>query len=321
MAKDRNKPSTTSKTPVRPSSRTAERRKERERERRQRQIITYVIIAIAVVAVIVFVFFIVNAPAEAPISEAALTRYENVAHTITQDGYPRLGAASAPVQVAEYSSFDCPHCYEFHAEVIDDLVSRVEDGYMSLTYVPLYGFGGIANGQGAAAAALCAADQDKFWQFHDALFEWQGQYGSQAFTNNRIISGVEALELNRGQYDSCINSGEPGDTLALARSQSASLLNFTGTPTITVNGVVPLDEDQQPLTDNAAILAYIDAQIERAKTLYGSATPEATAEPLLEATSEATVEAGELASATVEPTAEITPEATIEPTAEVTTAS
>lgn len=311
MAKDRNKTKTSPKTTTRQTSRTAERRKERERERRRQQIITYVIIAVAVVVVVGFIFFIVNAPADAPIPEAALTRYDNVTHTRTEEGFPRLGDASAPVQVAEYSSFDCPHCYEFHAEMVDELVNRVEDGYMALTYVPLYGFGGITNGQGAAIAALCAADQDKFWQFHDALFDWQGQYGNQAFTNNRIIGGVEALNLDRGKYDTCISSGETNDILAAARAQQAGLLNFTGTPTITINGVVPLDDNQQPLTDYTAILARIDSEIERAKELYGSVTPEATSEPAVEATESATPEA----------TAEAPESMTPEPTAEVTSAS
>ncbi len=236
------------------SARTAERRKERERERRRRQIITGVILAVALVAVVAFIFLIVNAPADAPIPSASLTRYDGVTQTRTEDGYPRLGDSSAPVQVAEFSSFDCPHCREFHADMIDPLVSRVKDGYMALTYVPLYGFGSLPNGQGAATAAVCAGDQGKFWQFHDALFDWHGQYGTQAFTNNRILSGVDALGLDRSQYDSCIGSSDASDILATARSQAAALLNFSGTPTLTVNGVVPTDENQQPLTDNAALL-------------------------------------------------------------------
>ena len=198
--------------------------------------------------------------------------------------------------------------------MIDELVNRVKDGYMALTYVPLYGYGSLPNGQGAATAAICAGQQGKFWQFHDALFDWNGQYGVQAFTNNRILSGVDALGLNRSQYDSCIGSSATGDILAAALSQARGLLNFQGTPTITVNGVVPTDDKQQPLTDYQAILAYIDTEIERAKS-YAPATSEATSE----ATPEATVEPALAA------TAEITPEATEavtpEMTAEATAAS
>ncbi len=306
MAKDRNKTKSTSKPRAAASqtTRTAERRKERERERRRRQIITGVIVVVALIAVIAFVFVIVNAPAEAPIPDASLTRYDGVTQTRTEDGYPRLGDASAPVQVAEFSSFDCTHCREFHASMIDELVNRVKGGYMALAYVPLYGYGSVTNGQGAALAAVCAADQGKFWQFHDALFDWQGQYGNQAFTNNRILAGVEALNLDRGQYDSCVGSSATNDILASAHSQASALLNFSGTPTLTVNGVVPTDENQQALTDNTAILAYIDTEIERAKSLYAPSTPEATVEPAVEATADVTPEATE--AATPDMTAEAT---------------
>ncbi len=306
MAKDRNKTKTTatSKPSASQTARTAERRKERERERRRQQIITGAIIAVAVIAVVVFIVLIVRAPAEAPIPEASLTRYDGVTQTRTEDGFPRLGDANAPVQIAEFSSFDCTHCRDFHATMIDEFVNRVKDGFVAFTYVPLYGYGSVSNGQGAALAAVCAADQGKFWQFHDALFDWQGQYGNQAFTNNRILAGVEALGLDRGQYDSCVGSSATNDILTTALSQVRALLNFSGTPTIAVNGVVPTDENQQPLTDNAAILAYIDTEIERAKSLYAPATPEATVEPTVEATAEVTPEATE--AATPEMTAEAT---------------
>src|SRR5690606_16752418 len=205
-------------------------------------LLTYGIIAVAVIALAAFIFFIVTAPAEAPIPEAALTRYDDVPQSRTQEGYPRLGDPSDPVQVAEYSSFDCPHCREFHDQTIDAIVERVRGGDAAFTYGPLYGYGGITNGLGAASASLCAADQGAFWTFHDALFDWQGTYGNQAFTNNRIQSGVDALELDRAQYNACISSGSSGEILERARNQALALLNFVGTPTITINGVVPLDD-------------------------------------------------------------------------------
>lgn len=321
MAKDRNKPKATPspKTPVektpapksstsqmkvagsqRVGARTAERRRERERERRRQQLITGGIVIVALVIVAAVIFFIVNAPAEAPIPQVALTRYEGVQQTRTDQGFPRLGDPNAPIQVAEYSSFDCPHCREFHDQAMDHIVQRVRGGEMAFTYVPLYGFGGIANGQGAAAASVCAAEQGKFWQLHDAFFDWQGVYANQAFTNNRINSGVDALALDRAAYNACVSSGRPTDVLNAARTQSQALLNFNGTPTIAINGVVPVDDSGQSITDVNTILARIDAELARV-----SVPP--TAQPTSESTAEATSEATEQAT---EPAAEATPETT-----------
>ena len=290
MAKDRNKPS---------GSRTVERRKERGRERQRRRWLTIGIVIAALVAVVVFVFVIVNAPAAAPIPDGALTRYADVQTTRTKDGYPRLGDPNASVQVAEYSSFDCANCRDFHDKIIDPLVDRVKGGKMALTFVPLYGFGDTPNGQGAAEASICAAEQGKFWPFHDALFDWQGEYGNQAFTNNRISAGVAAFQMDQGAFSGCIASDRPGIVLNAAKAAQQHLLNFTTAPTITINGVVPLDDKQQPLTDPAAILAQIDADIARASV---PPTAEVTAEATGEATEAATPEATPEATATAEST-------------------
>ncbi len=293
--------------------RTVERRKERERERQRQRYLTGGVIAFALIAVVVIIVLIVNAPAGAPIPDGALTRYEGLTLTRTTEGFPRLGDANASVQVAEYASFGCPHCRDFNAEGTDQILDRVKTGKMAFTYIPLYGFGDVANDQGAAAAAICADEQDEFWPFHDALFDWQGEFGNQAFTNNRINAGVTAFGLNQGTYNTCITTNKPAAVLDAAKQSQISLLNFSGTPTFTINGVVPLDENQQPISDTDAIFARIDAEIARLST---QPNPQSTTE----ATSEATVEPTQVAT---EPVSSATAEATstAEATAQTTPAS
>lgn len=291
MAKQPNKTRTSAKNTPRPAgSRTVVRREEREKERRRQRLITGSIVAAALVAVAVFIIVIVNAPADATVPEGALTRYEGVQQTRTTEGFPRLGSPDAPIQLAEFSSFDCPHCREFHAAAIDQLVDRVRTGYVAVTYVPLYGFGSVTNGQGAAEASICAAEQSKFWSFHDGLFEWQGLYGNQAFTNNRINAGVDAFALDRGAFNACMSSSRPDDVLNAARAYQQRF-GVTATPTFTINGVIPLDSDQQSINTPEGIIARLDAEIARIGRL--PATQEASVETPAEATSEATVEAAE----------------------------
>jgi hypothetical protein len=79
------------------------------------------------------------------------------------------------------------------------------------------------------------------------------------------------------------------------------LIGFNGTPTITINGVVPLGDDQQPLADYNAIIARIDEELARVSAPPAEETPEATTE----ATPEPTVEVTEAA-----PTEDATPEVT-----------
>lgn len=218
------------------TSLTAQRRKERQRQKaRQRQI--YIAVGLVAVAVIALALIIVaNQPADAPVPD---DRYEGIAQTINIDGFPMLGDPEAPVRVAEYSSFDCPACQGFHEEVMPVILERIEAGDINFTYVPLYGTGGISNGLGAAQAAVCAMRQNSFWVFHDTLFDWQSQYGNSAFSNNRLLSGVNNLGLSEGDFTTCFDSQATVDVLNAAISAANALgEGFTGTPTITVNGTI-----------------------------------------------------------------------------------
>ncbi|MBC7812788.1 MAG: thioredoxin domain-containing protein, partial [Burkholderiales bacterium] len=187
-------------------SRTVERREERQKERQRRRQLT-ILGVVAVIAVLAILFIVLaNQPAEAPIPAESAATYDGIPQTISDEGFPQLGNPDAPVRVVEYASFDCSHCEEFHRTVVPDIVERVRAGEVLFTYAPMFGTGGIANGEGAAKAALCAGYQDAFWTFHDALFNWQTLYANQAFTSQRLSSGVDNLGIDKGAWNACMGS-------------------------------------------------------------------------------------------------------------------
>ncbi len=287
-------------------SRTVERRKEREQQKkRQRQ--TTILIGIGVVAVLaVLLVLLISGPAEAPIPTESAARYEGIAQSKTSEGFPVLGNADAPVKVIEYSSFDCTHCEEFHASAVPALVDRARKGEIQLTYVPVFGSGSVANGQGAAQAAVCAGEQGKFWEFHDALFNWQVTYANTAFSQNRLSAGITNLGIDKPTWDACMTSALPNDVVNAA-VEAGRVQNIAGTPTILVNGTVVASADLASV--NTAIdTALAQAPVQPVVEATQESTPEATAaavEATAEATSEATTEAA--AEPTVEATAEATP--------------
>jgi protein-disulfide isomerase len=262
-------------------TRTLERRKEREQQKkRQRQITLLVGAAILAVAAIVLLV-LVNQPAEAPIPEGSATRYQGIFQGKDDNGFQVLGSNTAPVKVVEYASFDCPHCREFHESTFTDIVDRVRKGEIQFTYVPVFGTGGIANGEGAARAAICAGEQGAFWSYHDALFTWQGDYANTAFSQNRLGAGISALGLDKGAWDQCMNSSLPGQVLAAAEEQS-NLQNIGGTPAILVNGTLvqnPTDADVNNAINQALAQAGVSttASTEPTALPASEATPEATA--------------------------------------------
>ena len=219
-------------------ARTRDRRKARERQtQRNRQLLLLVLVVIlAVLAVVVYV--ITSQPVEAPVSEQSVTSYADIPQSVTAEGFPLLGNPDAPVQVSEFSSFDCPHCGVFYQDVTPMLIARAGAGEVAFTYLPLYGTGGIANGQGAARAALCAGEQDAFWVYHGALFDWQQTYGNQAYASNRLRSGILNLDLDADEWDACMNSDRPDQVLREANILASRTEGMRGTPTVLVNGQI-----------------------------------------------------------------------------------
>ena len=89
----------------------------------------------------------------------------------------------------------------------------------------------------AAKAGYCAAEQDKFWNFHNTVFENQGKaHDSGAFSDVQLRSMAEATALDMNAYDTCIASDVPATGVddMLAEALAAGV---TSTPSIFVDGV------------------------------------------------------------------------------------
>lgn len=218
-------------------SRTVERRKEKmQQQKRQQQ--TYIALALVAVVVIGAIAFVLSrlTPADGPIPEGAVARYEGLEMTTTADGYPRLGDPEAPVEVVEYSSFGCPHCKDFEQENMDRLVEYVRSGDINVTFVPIASISPVGNAESATRGALCAGEQNAFWTMHDALFSWQETYGAQAFIPNRLVKGAENLGLDLDAFNTCLGSSRPDEVIRAAQDEIENFGSDFGTPRIHVDG-------------------------------------------------------------------------------------
>ena len=87
-------------------------------------------------------------------------------------GAPTLGRADAPVTMIEFSDFECPFCQRYFKstlpEIKRDYVDTGKVRYVFLDF-PLEQM--HAKARKAGEAAHCAAEQGKFWEMHDMLFE------------------------------------------------------------------------------------------------------------------------------------------------------
>lgn len=108
------------------------------------------------------------------------------------------GDKNAPITIVEYSDFQCPYCVQFHdtmKKVMQEYEGKVRWVYK---HFPLKSH---AYSNKAAQASECAAEQNKFWEYNDALFKNQADINDEIFTRLAIDLG-----LNTNNFNECLNS-------------------------------------------------------------------------------------------------------------------
>jgi protein-disulfide isomerase len=134
----------------------------------------------------------------------------------------------AALRIVEFTDFDCPACAAFHAEAFEAIQKRFGDriqwriAHFPLTIHP--------KAKTAAVLAECAAEQDRFEEAVNVLFDTRQQIDradSKAFAHRAEVRDTVA-------FDACTrreSNNRVDDGLRLAAT-----MGFTGTPTLLVEG-------------------------------------------------------------------------------------
>ena len=138
---------------------------------------------------------------------------------------PVRGATNPVVTIVEFSDFECPFCKQVQGALKQTLESYGREVRLVFKHLPLEGH---RNSLPAARAAYCAAEQGRFWQFHDALFA----------AGNLSPPGFEQIASNLGvKFQECIAS-ERSRAAVIKDIEAARLLRIESTPSFVVNGKV-----------------------------------------------------------------------------------
>src|SRR5690349_20709678 len=174
---------TTEKKPGASSSKRAKGRREQqiEQQKKNQQLLIGILAVAFLVGVIAVIVITIQAnQPQATIAPEIMTRYTTIQSQnlqgITDQGFPYIGAANAPSTMEEFGSFSCPHCAEFHDSIFTSILDEIQAGRVKLVFIPLVDLGAF-NAQPESEAAICIAQQGKFWEMNDVLFSWQGLYG------------------------------------------------------------------------------------------------------------------------------------------------
>ena len=162
-----------------------------------------------------------NAPAgqvapTAPAAPVAITVKE-----VEKDEHIK-GNKNAKITLVEYSDFECPFCSRFTPTVDAVLENYPDDVRVVYRHFPLRSI--HAEAAPAANASECAAEQGKFWEFHDELFA--NQTNLSTATYSKI---AKDLGLNLSKFDECVSSNKYASAVQEDEA-SAQAAGGRGTP-------------------------------------------------------------------------------------------
>lgn len=163
--------------------------------------------------------------------------------TISLDNPMTKGKETATVSLIQYSDFLCPSCSYFTTQMMPTIESKyIETGKVKFEFRPM---AFIADGsEYAGEGAYCAVDQDKFWTYHDAVYNyvWNTAFSkgldptaATILTEPIVKSIATTVGLDDDSFSACMDSGEKRSDITAATT-TANSYGITSTPYILVNG-------------------------------------------------------------------------------------
>jgi protein-disulfide isomerase len=146
-----------------------------------------------------------------------------------------LGSDSAPVEITEFSDFECPFCARFSVLQMPDIRSRlIETGRLRWRFVH-YPLQNHAKGPLAHLAAACGNEQGRFWQMHDLIYENQDSWVFGRDSEGVLQGLARRAGLDMGRYGQCMEQRSAWGAVLNDKTLGDSV-GIGGTPTFYVNG-------------------------------------------------------------------------------------
>jgi len=167
---------------------------------------------------------------------------------LIEGGSPVLGDPNAPITILEWGDYQCTFCYKFHQETLNKIDEEyIKTGKVKIIFkdFPLNG----PDSKLAAEATYCAHDQNKYWQYHNQLYEnWAGERTGwitiEALSGFAKTIDLDIVEFNKcldeNKYENKINSiYEFGNEIGI--NATPSFLVFNDQKIIKIRGNQPLE--------------------------------------------------------------------------------
>lgn len=144
------------------------------------------------------------------------------------------GDPDAPVTIMEFGDYQCPACRSFALEVKPQLdLAYIAAGEAKLVFHD-FPLDQHPHAFLAARAARCAGDQDRYHDYHDAIFRSQARWSTMRDAAGHFRSLADDLGMDEAAFRGCLESDRHADVVTANRRLGERLL-VGGTPTIFVH--------------------------------------------------------------------------------------
>jgi protein-disulfide isomerase len=160
------------------------------------------------------------------------------------------GDPKAKATILEFGDFQCIACAQFFAAIEPQITKELLDtgkanmAFKTLTFIDQYA-GKERQGESwlSAQATECAADQGKFWEMYDAIYQAEvdellankQNENSGNLTRDFFVKTAQNLKMGENQFTSCLDSQKHTDKIDsfMADAQKA-MGNRVSTPSVYV---------------------------------------------------------------------------------------
>ena len=146
-----------------------------------------------------------------------------------------LGQDSATVKVKIFSSFTCPHCANFHFDVVPKIKKEfIDNGKVQIIFIDFP----LDQAAFNASKLLHCVDKKKQINFMDTIYKNQNKWANGTTIediNKNLKKVVESLGINSKHFDKCLINEDISDKILNGRIDAHKKYEIDSTPTIVIN--------------------------------------------------------------------------------------
>ena len=143
---------------------------------------------------------------------------------------PVLGSESASVTIVEVGDYQCEMCKHWFDNTRQQVIDNyIDSGKVNMIFIDMPFLG--TDSHVASMASYCAADQEKYWEYHVMLYEHQEGIDSGWASNERLKSFAFTLYLDMNECSQCLDSKKYYYQVKLNLDKSMNSFGIQSTPT------------------------------------------------------------------------------------------